>query len=105
MNAGPDVVPGRVEITARALTSLARAVAAERLGAPAKRVRVGLGDAAGAMALDVTGPIAAGDDLVARSAQVADEVKSRVSELTGRRVGSAHIELTGIVRERESRTR
>jgi uncharacterized alkaline shock family protein YloU len=57
------------------------------------------------MALDVTGPIAAGDDLVARSAQVADEVKRRVSELTGRRVGSAHIELTGIVRERESRTR
>jgi len=104
VNAGPDV-PGRVEITARALTSLARAVAAERLGAPAKRVRVGLGDASGAIALDVTGPISAGDDLVARTARVADEVKHRVSELTGRRVGSAHIELTGIVRERESRTR
>ncbi|OIH97559.1 MULTISPECIES: hypothetical protein [unclassified Curtobacterium] len=102
MTAGPDV-PGRVEITARALTSLARAVAAERLGAPAKRVRVGLGDAEGAIALDITGPVAAGDDLVTRAIRVADEVKSRVSELTGRRVGSAHIELTGIVREHETR--
>jgi hypothetical protein len=101
---GPDV-PGRVEITARALTSLARAVAAERLGAPAKRVRVGLGDSAGALALDITGPVAAGDDLVTRAARVADEVKGRVSELTGRRVGSAHIELTGIVREHETRVR
>ncbi|MET3451014.1 MULTISPECIES: hypothetical protein [Curtobacterium] len=104
MNAGPDV-PGRVEITARALTSLARAVAAEGLGAPAKRVRVGLGDAAGAISLDITGPIAAHDDLVAHAGQVADTVKVRVSELTGRRVGSAHIELTGIVRERETRIR
>ncbi|MCA5922679.1 MULTISPECIES: hypothetical protein [Curtobacterium] len=104
MTAGPDV-PGRVEITARALTSLARAVAAEGLGAPAKRVRVGLGDASGALSLDITGPIAAGDDIVARTSRIADQVKGRVGELTGRRVGSAHIELTGIVREHESRTR
>ena len=104
MTGGPDV-PGRVEITARALTSLARAVAAEGLGAPAGRVRVGLGDAAGALALDITGPIAACDDIVARSARIADEVKTRVSDLTGRRVGSAHIELTGLVRERETRIR
>lgn len=103
MNAGPDV-PGRVEITARALNSLARAVAAEGLGAPAKRVRVGLGDASGALALDITGPISAGDDIVARSARIAEQVKGRVSDLTGRRVGSAHIELTGIVREHETRT-
>lgn len=109
MTAGPDgvssaAVAGRVEITARALTSLARAVAAERLGAPAKRVRVGLGDASGALSLDITGPIAAGDDIVGRSTRVAEEVKGRVGDLTGRRVGSAHIELTGIVRERETRT-
>ena len=52
MTAGPGV-PGRVEVTARALNSLARAVAAERLGAPAKRVRVGLGDTAGALTIDV----------------------------------------------------
>ncbi|EYT66913.1 MULTISPECIES: hypothetical protein [Curtobacterium] len=104
MNAGPDV-PGRVEITARALTSLARAVAAEGLGAPAKRVRVGLGDASGALSLDITGPIAASDDIVSGSIRIADQVKGRVSDLTGRRVGSAHIELTGIVREHESRAR
>lgn len=102
MTAGPDV-PGRVEISARALTSLARAVAAEHLGAPSKRVRVGLGDASGALALDITGPIAAGDDIVARSSRVAEAVRRRVGELSGRRVGSAHIELTGLVREREHR--
>ncbi|MGN8049057.1 hypothetical protein ACTJKO_05160 [Curtobacterium sp. 22159] len=102
MSAGPEV-PGRVEVTARALTSLTRAVAAERLGAPASRVRVGLGDASGSLALDITGPVAAGEDLVAHATRVADEVKGRVSELTGRRVGSAHIELTGIVRDHETR--
>ena len=104
MTAGPDV-PGHVEVTARALTSLARAVAAERLGAPVGRVRVGLGDASGALALDITGPITAGDDVVGRGTRIAAEVRDRVGELTGRRVGSAHIELTGLVRERESRTR
>lgn len=104
MTGGPDV-PGRVEITARALTSCARAVAAERLGAPAKQVRVGLGDHRGSLALDITGPIAAADDIVGRATAAAAEVKDRVSALTGRQVGSTHIELTGIVRERETRVR
>jgi len=99
---GPEVA-GRVEITARALASCARAVAAEHLGAPAKRVHVGLGDHQGSLALDITGPIAAADDLVGRATAAAAEVRDRVSALTGRRVGSAHIELTGIVRERETR--
>lgn len=102
MTAGPEV-PGRVEVTVRALTAVARAVAAERLGAPAGRVRVGLADASGALALDIHGPIADGDDVVSRSIRVAEEVKERVGDLTGRRVGRAHIELTGIVRERVSR--
>jgi hypothetical protein len=101
---GPDV-PGRVEITARALTSCARAVAAEHLGAPVKQVRVDLGDHRGSLALDITGPIAATDDLVGRATAAAAQVRDRVSALTGRRVGSAHIELTGIVRERETRVR
>jgi hypothetical protein len=110
VNAGPEglaqsSVPGRVEITARALTALARAVAAERLGAPAKRVRVGLGDHAGALALDVTGPIRAQADVLGAASAAAERVRSRVSELSGRQVGSAHIELTGIVREHEDRVR
>ncbi|WP_144765111.1 hypothetical protein [Curtobacterium sp. 9128] len=115
MTGGPDVpgrveiggsdVPGRVEITARALTSCARAVAAERLGAPAKKVRVAVGDHQGRIALDITGPIAAADDIVGRATAVASEVKDRLGSLTGRQVGSAHIELTGIVRERDTRVR
>lgn len=105
MTGGPGAVPGRVEITTRALTSCARAVAAERLGAPAKRVRVELGDARGALALEITGPVAAGTDLVQAATTAAAEVRSRVSALTGRRVGSARIELTGIVRERDTRVR
>jgi len=64
VNPGP-VVPGRVEITARALTTLARAVAAERLGVPAKRLRVGLDDAQGSLAVEVTGPIREQSDIVA----------------------------------------
>jgi hypothetical protein len=102
---GPGTVPGRVEITTRALTSCARAVAAERLGAPAKRVRVELGDAHGALTMDITGPVAAGTDLVQSTTSAAAEIRSRVSALTGRRVGSARIELTGIVRERDVRVR
>ena len=104
MTGGPEV-PGRVEITARALTSCARAVAAEHLGAPARRVRVTLGDHQGSLALDITGPMAAADDLVGRATTSASAVRDRVGELTGRRVGSAHIELTGIVREHETRVR
>jgi hypothetical protein len=49
--------------------------------------------------------MAAADDLVGRATTSASEVRDRVSELTGRRVGSAHIELTGIVRERDTRVR
>lgn len=109
MTGGPvaegSAVPGRVEITTRALTSCARAVAAERLGAPAKRVRVSLGDSRGALALEITGPIALGADLVGTATHAATEVRERVTALTGRQVGSAHIELTGIVREHESRVR
>ncbi|PCN48628.1 hypothetical protein Csp2054_05900 [Curtobacterium sp. 'Ferrero'] len=104
MIGGPGV-PGRVEVTARALTSLARAVAAERLGAPAKRIRVGLGDAGGTMTLDVEGPARAQDDLVTAATRAAGDIRDRVAQLTGRRVGATHIELTGIVREHEGRVR
>jgi hypothetical protein len=104
VTAGPGV-PGRVEISARALTSLARAVAAERLGAPARRVRVELGDHAGGLALQVTGPIRTQDDVVGSAATAAERVRERLGELSGRRVGSAHIELTGIVHEHEGRVR
>ncbi|MGG7308726.1 hypothetical protein ACQXVK_16205 [Curtobacterium sp. AB451] len=104
MTGGPDV-PGRVEISARALNSLARAVAAERLGAPARRVRVQLGDHAGAVALQVTGPIRAQQDVLGSAVAVAERVRERVGELSGRRVGSAHIELTGIVHEHDGRVR
>jgi hypothetical protein len=110
VSAGPgslpaSAVPGRVEITAKALTTLARAVSAERLQVPAKRIRVGLGDHDGALALEVTGPIREQSDIVGAAGSAADGIKSRVSDLTGRHVGSTHIELTGIVREHEGRVR
>ncbi|MCS6522138.1 hypothetical protein HUN58_01270 [Curtobacterium sp. Csp1] len=110
MNAGPEgvhtsAVPGRVEITARALTTLARAASAERLGVPAKRLRIDVGDHAGSLALDVTGPIREQPDILSAASRAADAIKARVSELSGRQVGSAHIELTGIVREHEDRVR
>ncbi|WIB01237.1 MULTISPECIES: hypothetical protein [unclassified Curtobacterium] len=104
MSAGPDV-PGRVEITARALTALSRAVAAERLGAPAKRLRVDLGDHDGMLSLEVTGPIRAQDDVIGAATAAAERIRARVGELSGRKVGRAHIELTGIVREHEGRVR
>jgi hypothetical protein len=104
MTGGPDV-PGRVEITARALGSCARAVAAERLGAPSKRVRVTLGDDQGDLGLEITSPIADGDGLMAGAARAAQDIRARVSDLTGRRVGAARIELTGIVREPDVRVR
>jgi hypothetical protein len=110
VSAGPvgvdaTAVPGRVEITARALTALARAAAAEQLGVPAKRLRVGLDDDRGSIVLDVTGPVREQADIVAAAAAAADAVGRRVGELAGRHVGRTHIELTGIVREHEGRVR
>lgn len=110
MSAGPEgvdatAVPGRVEITAKALTGLARAVAAERLGVPAKRLRVGLDDDSGSIGLDVTGPVREQPDIVAAATAAAEGIKRRVGELSGRHVGRTHIELTGIVRQHEGRVR
>ena len=110
MTAGPEgvdatAVPGRVEITAKALTALARAVAAERLGVPAKRLRVGLDDDSGSIALDVTGPVREQPDVVPAVTTAADGIKRRVGELSGRHVGRMHIELPGLVREHEGRVR
>ncbi|PZF58206.1 hypothetical protein DEJ23_04750 [Curtobacterium sp. MCSS17_008] len=110
MNAGPgslpaSAVPGRVEITVKALAALARAVAAERLGVPAKRLRVGLDDHEGSLALEVTGPIREQTDVVQAASSAAESIKHRVGDLAGRHVGSAHIELTGIVRRHEGRVR
>ncbi|UBQ03647.1 hypothetical protein [Curtobacterium sp. TXMA1] len=110
MSAGPvgvdaTAVPGRVEITSRALTALARAAAAEQLGVPAKRLRVGLDDDRGSIALDVTGPVREQADIVGAATAAADAVGRRVGELSGRHVGRTHIELTGIVREHEGRVR
>ncbi len=92
VNAGPEgvhtsAVPGRVEITARALTTLARAASAERLGVPAKRLRIDVGDHAGSLALDVTGPIREQPDIVSAASRAADAIKARVSELSGRAGG------------------
>lgn len=103
--AGTAGVPGRVEITAKALTTLARAVAAERLGVPAKRLRVRLDDAHGSLGLEVAGPIREAFGIVTAASTAADGVKGRLRELSGRRVGRTHIELTGIVREHEGRVR
>lgn len=98
-------VPGRIEISARALGSCARAVTAERLAVPSRQVRVDLADEAGALALDITTPIGEQDSLVDAVREGAVAIRERLATLTGRRVSSARIELTGIVRSRPTRVR
>jgi hypothetical protein len=97
------VVPGSITISSRALGSCARAITAERLGVPTDRVRVDLADEAGALALDITTPIRMGDGLVDAVQEGAVVIRERLTALTGRRVSSARIELTGIVRSRPRR--
>ena len=104
MNPGP-VVPGQAGIPARGGSQRARAGAAERLGGPAARLRVGLDDAQGSLAVEVTGPIREQSDIVAAATAASEGIKQRVGALSGRRVGRTHIELTGIVRAHEGRVR
>ncbi|WP_066521366.1 hypothetical protein [Curtobacterium ammoniigenes] len=92
-----SAIPGQIILTERALASCARAVAAERLGASPARVRVTLEDAHGELAIGVVGPIASGADLITRAGAVAAGIREHLGTLTGRAVGSARLELTGVV--------
>lgn len=97
--AAPDRVPGRVQISTRALTSCARAVTAERLGVPADRVRVSLEDHQGGIGLEITSPISDRAAIVDGAREGAVAIRERLAALSGRQVTAARIELTGIVRD------
>jgi len=112
---------GRTRVTSRALSSLAGAVAADALGVPASTVRIELSDAAGALSLVVAGPvrlpslerIAADPGVVARTGgsvleraeKAQEQIRRRVSDLSGSAVTRVVVRITGTDIRQESRVR
>lgn len=100
-----STVAGRDEVTARALVSCARAAVAEVFGVGRREVHVRLGDDRGDLALDIATPVRLGDGLTDTAHAGLVSVRDRVAELTGRRVGTTTIELTGVVANPARRVR
>lgn len=101
------MVAGRVAVTPRALTSVARGVAASRLGVAASAVSVHLSDAAGLLAVTVAAPVRLtadpGEGLIARSGAARAEIARDITEITGSTVGSVRLRVTNVQRDETRR--
>lgn len=112
---------GRTRITARALERVAAAAAGEALGVPGGGVAVELHDDEGRLDLTlrtavrtvslgraIEEPLALermGGPLLERTARAQTEIRQRVQDLTGYRVSTVVLHLTGAVVRRERRVR
>jgi len=112
---------GRTRVTSRALNSLAGAVAADALGVPANTIRVELSDDSGTLALVVAGPVRlpslervaadpgvvarTGGSILKRGERAQEEIRRRVSDLSGSAVTRVVVRITGTEIRQESRVR
>ena len=95
-------VPGRTDVTSRALERTVSAVSAQRLGVPVRDVSVTLGDDSGRLGIQVAAPITvaglrvAGDQtrLVSTAQDARADIRETVTELTGRQVGDLNLRIT-----------
>lgn len=105
---------GRTRVTAKALTSLAAAVAATALDVPTKGVRATVTDVVGRLGVHVYAPITIPPLLSPRSVdrhgtvvERVERARSRIavdfSALSGREVGRVLVEITGAVTVTEER--
>ena len=119
--AGRTVLAGHNRISTQALTSTAKAAAAEFFGVPASSIRVGWSDDQGMLAMSLSLPvslpalnrIAADPGLVARAGGSVWErahaakpfLKDKVTALTGSLVSRVDVRVTGVQINEGSRVR
>ncbi|WP_035771969.1 hypothetical protein [Arthrobacter sp. Br18] len=112
---------GHTRITTQALTSTARAVAAETLRVPAADVRASFSDEAGLLALHLGLPLsipplasvaadpslveAFGGSLAHRAQSAQALILERIQQLTGARLSRVDLRVTGLSVARERRVR
>jgi hypothetical protein len=103
---------GHTRISTQALSSAARAVAADVFSVPPGQVRVGLNDEFGSLALGLSLPLpigphgidAAGRPTVwERARQARAAIRDRFVELTGTHVSRVDVRVTGILLQPERR--
>jgi len=96
------VVPGRTDVTSRALERTVSAISAQRLGVPVRDVSVKLGDDHGRLGVEVVAPVplrglrAAGPQtpLVSGAQDARADIRESVTELTGRQVGDLSLRIS-----------
>lgn len=107
----PAVLAGHTRISTQALTSVARAAAAEALGVPPQEIRADWSDDDGLLALSLVAPItvpsltavlrdpgrvrAFGGSIWDRAVAAKAEILRRVSELSGSRLSRVDIRISG----------
>ncbi len=96
------VVPGRTDVTTRALERTVSAISAQRLGVPVREVSVELGDDRGRLGIRVAAPVrldglrADGEQtgLVSGAQDARGDIRESVTEITGRQVGDLSLRIT-----------
>lgn len=97
-------VPGRTDVTLRALQRTVAAIAAEKLRVPIRDVRIDLSDDRGALGIAVTAPVRlpplghpASDRVIGHSRDAREGIRLAASEGLGRTIGAVSIRLTRAV--------
>jgi hypothetical protein len=104
-------VDGRIAVTTRALQRTVTAIAAERLGVPAKDVSVTLTDDRGLLSIAVTGPLRVaplrdpqrGAGVLTRIENARVGIRDDVTEILGSRVGLVSVSVSRAVILEEKR--
>lgn len=112
---------GRTRITAKALNRLVAAVAADALGVAAGAVSVDLADTAGQLAVTVRSPLRVvalsrvqddrgivartGGTLLERAAAAQQQIRSRAATLSGSKISTVTVRLTGVDVQPERRVK
>lgn len=104
-------IPGRIDVSARALESTVRAVAAGHLGVPAREVRVTLSDVRGLLGIAIVAALAVpplraqGDALgiPSRIARARERIEQDVLDVAGTRVGRVSVEIARVIIEQPRR--
>lgn len=95
------VIPGRTQITAKALTGATVGVASDVLGVSPRQVRASIGDVGGALSVSVTAPVAfpalgtarapGAETLLERAERHRREIGDRLAAAVSRSVGRVEL--------------
>lgn len=106
-------IPGRIDVSARALERTVTAIAAGRLGVTAGDLSVRLADDAGLLGISITGPVrlpplrsaAGGPGVLTRVAEARAGIRDDVIRIAGTEVRSVTVAVTRAVVLEEKRVR